>query len=108
MSVGVRTVDMTATSGTDYNSLDQSVHFDYNEMEKEVEVEIIDDDQWEPDVDFVVELYDLTSHKRLKGEDTLCKVTIIDDDEPGILSLHQRHLRVRGKDEIVVFKIVRQ
>jgi hypothetical protein len=51
-----------------------------------VEIEIIDDDQWEPDEDFLIELYDPDTKMRLVGADTQCRVTIIDDDEPGVLS----------------------
>jgi hypothetical protein len=49
-------------------------------------VKIIDDEDWEPDEDFFVELYDADSKVRIDGEDTKCTVTIIDDDKPGVLS----------------------
>ena len=65
--VGVRTVPDTATEGEDYVHIDREVRFEANETEHVVEVEIIDDEQWEPDEDFMVELYDLETKKRLDG-----------------------------------------
>ena len=42
----------------------------------------MDDDGWEPDEDFFVLLLD-ENDQELKGDDTKCRVTIIDDDKPG-------------------------
>ena len=50
-----------------------------------MEIEILDDDGWEPDEDFYVEIYDTETLDKLPGDDTMCTVTIIDDDKPGIL-----------------------
>ena len=50
-----------------------------------MKIDIIDDEGWEPDEDFFVELYDKTSGNRLLGEDTRTRVTILDDDKPGML-----------------------
>lgn len=46
---------------------------------------LIDNDQWEPDLDFLVELYDVDhpSARRLRGDDTMSRVTILDEDTPG-------------------------
>ena len=54
---------------------------------KTVEVEIVDDDGWEPDEDFFIYLYDLSDpdKKQLYGDNTKTRVTILDDDKPGIL-----------------------
>lgn len=38
--------------------VDKEIKFNNGEKEGEVEVEIIDDDGWEPDEDFYVEIYD--------------------------------------------------
>jgi len=51
---------------------------------------IVDDENWEPDEDFFVELYDAVSGERLKGDDTRTRVTIIDDDRPGVLAFDQQ------------------
>lgn len=50
-------------------------------------MEIIDDDGWEPDEDFYVVLYDINDEdkKQLYGDNTKTKITILDDDKPGVL-----------------------
>jgi ribosomal protein L35AE/L33A len=40
--------------------------------------------------------------------DTQCRVTIIDDDEPGILSFVDRAIKVRAKDGKAYIKVLRQ
>jgi hypothetical protein len=54
---------------------------------KQVDVEIVDDDGWEPDEDFYVYLYDINNpdKEQLYGDNTKTKVTILDDDKPGVL-----------------------
>lgn len=73
-----------------------------------IEVEIIDDDQWEPDEDFLVEIYDAETKERLTGADTQCRVTIIDDDEPGMLAFQDRQTKVRAKDKKAFVRVLRQ
>ena len=48
-----------------------------------VDVGIMDDDNWEPDEDFFVQLYNVDTGEELQGQDTKTRVTIIDDDKPG-------------------------
>jgi len=61
------------------------VVFKSGQTEAEIQVKIIDDDVWEPDEDFFVELYDKTTGIRLLGDDTRTRITILDDDKPGML-----------------------
>ena len=92
-SIGVRTVDAEATSPKDYIAIDQVIEFKsgrFAKNEAEVSVKIIDDEQWEPDEDFFVELYDINTGKRLIGEDTRTRVTIMDDDRPGMLAFAEK------------------
>lgn len=86
ITVGVRTIDDTAFDGEDFKAIDRIVTISTGQNEQVIEIEILDDDQWEPDEDFLIEIYDPTTKERLPGADTQCRVTIIDDDEPGILS----------------------
>lgn len=90
--VGVRTVDGSATSPKDFEALD--VEFWLNSgtsgMDEEVNVKICDDEGWEPDEDFFVEIYDKETGERLYGEDTRTRVTILDDDRPGMLRFAER------------------
>lgn len=55
-----------------------------------MQVKIIDDDGWEPDEDFFVELYEPTTGTRMIGEDTRTRVTILDDDKPGMLVFEEK------------------
>ena len=76
-----------------------------NECEKKIEIKIIDNNEWEPDMDFAVELYDIDTKKRLSGDDTRAVVTILDEDFPGTLGFKMTDIRVKkaqGKVDIVV------
>ena len=57
-AVGVRTRDDNAVKGKDYEAYDQVLEFDGQENEKKVKIAIINDDEWNPDLDFFVVLYD--------------------------------------------------
>lgn len=105
--MGVRTKDDTALDGEDYKAIDKVITITKGQAEHIVEIEIIDDDNWEPDEDFLVELYDPETKVRLQGEDTICRVTIIDDDEPGQLSFAERNIKVLGKDGKAFVRVVR-
>jgi len=85
---GVRTVNDTATSPKDYGHVDQIITMEMRDNEKQILIPIVDDDEWEPDLDFYVELYDPNKEgqdDRLMGDDTRCKITILDEDFPGTL-----------------------
>ena len=87
----MRTVDAEATSPKDYIAIDQVLEFKSGKKsEAEVNVKIIDDEQWEPDEDFFVELYDISTGEKLIGEDTRTRVTIMDDDRPGMLAFAEK------------------
>ena len=92
-SVGVRTVDAEATSPKDYIAIDQVIDFEggrFGKKEAEVQIKIIDDENWEPDEDFFVELYDIATGQKLNGEDTRSRITIMDDDRPGMLAFAEK------------------
>ena len=55
------------------------------EKETKIKITIIDDDIWEPDKDFHVFICD-ESGTRLEGSDTKCVVTILDEDNPGVIA----------------------
>ncbi len=108
-SVGVRTRDGTATAPEDYKHIDETIQFNFDEFEKNVEVPIVLTEGWEPDEDFYLELYDPSDAKqmRLKGDDTRTTVTILDEDSPGVLSFDTRHVKVRRKDRKAYLKVTR-
>lgn len=53
-------------------------------------IKIVDDVDWEPDEDFYVELYNAETGEKLESEDTKTRITIIDDDRPGILAFENK------------------
>jgi len=81
----VRTKNGEAIAGEDYFAIDEVLTFGKNQTFAKVTIKIIDDDGWEPDENFYVELYDIETRIKLEGADTETKVTIIDDDKPGNL-----------------------
>lgn len=93
VNVKYETVDGTATSGEDYHPVKGTMTFYPQEARKYIEIEIIDDDQWEPDETFFVRLYldtDDTLGETVKlGKKNINQVTIINDDEPGTIEFTQ-------------------
>lgn len=82
-SVRVVTIDAEAKAGDDYEKVDTILEFTPNDQYKFISVKINDDDNWEPDEDFFVQLFDASTNQELPGQDTRTRVTIIDDDKPG-------------------------
>lgn len=98
--VGVRTRDDTAISPKDYSEINEQIHFGPRDHEIKIEVPIVDDEEWNPDLEFWIELYD--PHKmeqgyddRLPGDDTRCKVTILDEDFPGTIQFEDTDIRIK-------------
>ncbi|KAK7113649.1 sodium/calcium exchanger Calx-like isoform X2 [Littorina saxatilis] len=86
VSVRVETINGTAISGEDYKPFDQVIKFDKNEELKSVFIEIVDDCEWEPDEFFFVKLHLEPEANASLGNLSICQVTIINDDEPGVLA----------------------
>jgi hypothetical protein len=80
MTFGVRTVDGTALQGEDFDAIDEKIKFEADQVEATVEVNIINDDVYEDNEDFWVELYDPETGEKLVGDDTKTQITVIDDD----------------------------
>lgn len=97
LDVGVRTKDGSAYSearfdesegkevAASFDHLDQTITMMRKETERVVEITIHDNSDWQPDMDFSIELYDPNTGARLHGDDTECKITILDEDFPGML-----------------------
>jgi solute carrier family 8 (sodium/calcium exchanger) len=92
---GYRTIDDSATAPKDYEAVDKTITMGKNENEMLIQIPIVDDEEWEPDLDFFVELYDPATGKVLEGDDTRCKVTILDEDFPGTLGFEQTEITVQ-------------
>lgn len=67
-----------------------------DENEKQVKITIFDNNNWQPDLDFYIEIYDPNGagHPKFFGDDTRCKVTILDEDFPGCLTFEETQLTV--------------
>ena len=103
-TVHVRTIDGDAQAGKDYDGVDEPINFTKGQEFAEIKVGIHDDEEWEPDEDFFVELYDGATGQRLTGEDTRTRVTILDDDNPGMLVFREKKIlrHPAGDQECVV------
>ena len=90
MRVGVRTRNGSAIEDEDFQKVDEILTFKEDDTEMTFEVKIVNDDAYEENEDFYVELYDPDDQETLEGEDVTSKITIIDDDQPGILGFEKR------------------
>ncbi len=103
----VRTIDDTAKAPADYEHFEQLITMRKNEKETTVRVKVIDDMIWEPDKDFCVEICENEQGERMEGDDTRCTVTILDEDQPGLIGFENKTIKVRKKDKFAYVKAVR-
>ena len=70
----------------------------------------MDDDSWEPDEDFWVQLFDPKTEIPLDGLDCKTKVTIIDDDKPGQVGFEQTdgNIKALSTDDYAEIKLIRK
>ena len=73
-----------------------------------IPIKIVNDDNWEPDENFYVELYDPKTEEKLPGEDTKTTITIIDDDKPGNLSFPKRIVPALITEDKVEIDVIRK
>jgi solute carrier family 8 (sodium/calcium exchanger) len=118
MRVWYETEAGTATANEDYKTKKDWLSFADGELEKTIEIEIIDDDEIEDDEYFTVRLSkpqlvkttngngktthpDGTPLQFELGGKSYVKVTIVDDDKPGVLGFQESetHLDVCESDE---------
>ncbi|EDO35472.1 predicted protein, partial [Nematostella vectensis] len=90
-SVNFETIDGTAESGSDYVAKKDVMVFKPGETLKHLDIEIIDDNEWEENEIFFVKLapYDMKDAGTVVGKQSITEITIINDDEPGVLSLQK-------------------
>jgi len=98
-----------ATANSDFVSVDEELKFEVGEVEKEVKITILDDDNAEDDEDFFVELYSVQCEKRLQlGGNFRALVTIIDDDQPGLLQFTNDDYTVSEVEKEAVLRVERK
>ena len=86
VSVEVKTVEDSATAGSDFSAVDTTITFAPGEMRKEVPIDIMDDGKYERDEIFLVTLSNPKGGARLAGasggeeKKAICEVTIESDE----------------------------
>ena len=104
---GIRTVNITAKSPQDYTHYEEIVTMRKRDNEKTVSIAIIDNTDWQPDLEFAVEIFDPATGLRHFGDDTRCKITILDEDFPGKLGFASTEIQASKFQERIDVKIVR-
>nr|XP_046233338.1 sodium/calcium exchanger 1a isoform X3 [Scatophagus argus] len=123
VSVDYRTEDGTANAGSDYQFTEGTVVFKPGETEKEIRIDIIDDDIFEEDEHFLVHLSNVKviSESTGSGEceenhvDALAglglpctaTVTIFDDDHAGIFTFEEPVVTVSESIGVMEVKVIR-
>ncbi|KAJ8002340.1 hypothetical protein DPEC_G00178860 [Dallia pectoralis] len=123
VSVEYRTEDGTANAGSDYRFTEGVVVFKPGETEKEIRIDIIDDDIFEEDEHFLVHLSNVkvmsegTGYRQseanhldsLAGLGLPCSatVTIFDDDHAGIFTFEEPVLTVSESIGMMEVKVLR-
>ncbi|KAL3995742.1 inactive dipeptidyl peptidase 10 [Sarotherodon galilaeus] len=121
VSVDYRTEDGTANASSDYEFTEGTVVFKPGETEKEIRIDIIDDDIFEEDEHFLVHLSNVrvraegsNSHEAnhvetLAGLGLPCTatVTIFDDDHAGIFTFEEPVMTVSESVGVMEVKVIR-
>ena len=86
----VETIDGTAEADKDYTPVKEILVFEKDETSKYVDIQIIDDNEWEPDEIFFVKLSldSFDSENVAIGTLAIQEITIIDDDGTSHLRCH--------------------
>ena len=108
-AVRVCTIDQEAKAGDDYEEVKETLEFKAGERTKFITVKIRDDDNWEPDEDFYVQLYDPATMEELQGQDCRTRVTIIDDDKPGQIAFEEsKVIKADASDGMAYVVVIRK
>lgn len=123
VSVDYRTEDGTANAGSDYQFTEGIIVFKPGETEKEIRIDIIDDDIFEEDEHFLVHLsnvkvisegagsdeYETNHVDSLAGLGLPCTatVTIFDDDHAGIFMFEEPVVTVSESIGVMEVKVIR-
>ena len=92
VSVKIDTIDGSANEGEDYVGIHDVFTFAPGQAEIEITVEIVDDDDWEPDEEFFLKIAlnpDCDSKVKI-GMRHIMTIMILNDDEPGTFGFDKR------------------
>lgn len=90
--VRYRTIPGTATPQEDYIHIEGELDFPAGTDSLTINVEIVNDDQYEPDENFFIELFEPDGEACILHPQA--EITIIDDDEPGMLVFAKSNVSV--------------
>ncbi|XP_044045261.1 sodium/calcium exchanger 1a isoform X2 [Siniperca chuatsi] len=123
VSVDYRTEDGTANAGSDYQFTEGTIVFKPGETEKEIRIDIIDDDIFEEDEHFLVHLSNVNVISKCDGSDECeanhvdalaglglpctATVTIFDDDHAGIFTFEEPVVTVSESIGVMEVKVIR-
>jgi solute carrier family 8 (sodium/calcium exchanger) len=112
VTVKYKTIEGTASKGTDFQEvLDGEVSFEQDEMEKEIRIEIMNDNAYEEDEDFYLELHDPKCaeskfNAALEHGHEKAQMTIIDDDLPGKIRFKEQDKEVEEEEDDTEIEII--
>eukprot|EP00927_Polykrikos_kofoidii_P055721 TRINITY_DN49936_c0_g1_i1.p1 TRINITY_DN49936_c0_g1~~TRINITY_DN49936_c0_g1_i1.p1 ORF type:complete len:825 (-),score=127.26 TRINITY_DN49936_c0_g1_i1:103-2577(-) len=103
------TRDGDAKQQSDYEHTEGDLEFKPNELTKSFDVKIVDDESYETDEHFFVDLSLPAGESAAIGERGSLKVVIIDDDLPGIIGFPEDDLNVKqgNSDSVVLVEVKR-
>eukprot|EP00746_Dinoflagellata_sp_MGD_P071306 gnl/MRDRNA2_/MRDRNA2_29066_c0_seq2.p1 gnl/MRDRNA2_/MRDRNA2_29066_c0~~gnl/MRDRNA2_/MRDRNA2_29066_c0_seq2.p1 ORF type:complete len:840 (+),score=144.17 gnl/MRDRNA2_/MRDRNA2_29066_c0_seq2:108-2627(+) len=111
-TVKYATRDGTAQAGQDYVTTEGTVEFKEGIDDKyEIRIPIIDDVAYEEDEDFYVDITSVTfttttgTEYMVVGENKVATITIIDDDEPGVLAFENESVDFTEKTEDTTLQV---
>nr|XP_022318976.1 sodium/calcium exchanger 3-like isoform X4 [Crassostrea virginica] len=81
----IETIDGTAEATSDYKPLKKTMVFEPKETLLSFDIEIIDDNTWEPDEVFFIRMTIEPEQQAVLGKHPVTQVTILNDDEPGTI-----------------------
>jgi len=111
-SVHYKTRDGTAKKVTDYDEVEDVILiFEKDEVRKEIKINIIDDNAYEENEEFYVDLSspvveDSASCKAMLSDLASVEVVIIDDDEPGVIKFQAEEVEIEEQVEEFMAEIV--
>ncbi|XP_041367224.1 sodium/calcium exchanger 2-like isoform X2 [Gigantopelta aegis] len=107
VSVDYETREGSAKPGKDFKFSKGTLIFKETEYQKSFSVSIINDNQYEADVDFYIILKNPKGMSGL-GDPSVARVTIVDDDEPGEFSFEEGTYHADMKTAKVTVKVIRE
>lgn len=109
--IKIDTVEGSANEGTDFVGIHEIFTFAPNQVDMEFEIDIIDDDEWEPDEEFFLKL-SLPKEEDTKdvkiGRKSIMTVIILDDDEPGTFTFAKQAYFVKESCGSAKFTVYRE